>query len=82
MIESAAHQPSCRWRPSPLTLSIATCAGAALAVALIGAQWQLVVFAAPLIGVLCSIGWQRPTPTVHVHAQPGFHRCFEGEQTR
>ena len=50
--------------------------------ALIGAQWQLVVFAAPLIGVLCSIGWQRPTPTVRVHAQPGFHRCFEGEQTQ
>ncbi len=51
-------------------------------VALIGAQWQLVVFAAPLIGVLCSIGWQRPTPTVRVHAQPGLHRCFEGDQAQ
>ena len=50
--------------------------------ALIGAQWQLVAFAAPLIGVLCSIGWQRPTPTIHVHAKPGFHRCFEDEQTQ
>ena len=49
--------------------------------ALIGAQWQLVVFAAPLIGVLCSIGWQRAAPAVRVHAHPGFHRCFEGEQT-
>ena len=50
--------------------------------ALIGAQWQLIAFAAPLIGVLCSIGWQRPTPTIHVHAKPGFHRCFEDEQTQ
>ena len=50
-------------------------------VALIGAQWQIVVFAAPLIGVLCSIGWQRQAPAVRVHAHPGFHRCFEGEQT-
>ena len=50
--------------------------------ALAGAQWQLVAFAAPLLGVLCSIGWQRPTPTVRVHAKPGFHRCFEDEQTQ
>jgi uncharacterized protein (DUF58 family) len=65
-----------------LTLSLTTCTAIGLAAALVGAQWQLVVFAAPLIGVLCSIGWQPPTPTVHVHAQPKFHRCFEGEQTQ
>jgi len=75
-------QAELSWRPSALTLSIATCAAVALAVALIGAQWQLVVFAAPLIGVLCSIGWQRPTPEVRVRAHPGIHRCFEGEQTQ
>ena len=82
MIEERNTQAELSWRPSALTLSIATCAGAALVVALIGAQWQLVVFAAPLIGVLCSIGWQRPTPTVRVHAQPGLHRCFEGDQAQ
>lgn len=82
MIDERKTSAELSWRPSALTLSIATCAGAALAAALIGAQWQLVVFAAPLIGVLCSIGWQRPTPTVLVHAHPGFHRCFEGEQTQ
>jgi uncharacterized protein (DUF58 family) len=82
VIEARSTQAELRWRPSPLTLSIATCAGVALAVSLIGAQWQLVAFAAPLIGVLCSIGWQRPTPTIHVHAKPGFHRCFEDEQTQ
>jgi uncharacterized protein (DUF58 family) len=80
--ETRRAQAELRWRPSQLTLSIATCAGAALAAALIGAQWQLVVFAAPLIGVLCSVGWQRPTPSVRVHAEPGFHRCFEDEPTQ
>lgn len=82
MIETRSTRAELRWRPSPLTLAIATCAGVALAVALAGAQWQLVAFAAPLIGVLCSLGWQRPTPTIHVHAKPGFHRCFEDEQTQ
>lgn len=80
MIETRSTQAELRWRPSALTLSIATCAGAALAVALIGARWQLVAFAAPLLGVLCSIGWQRPVPTIHVRAKPGSHRCFEMEQ--
>jgi uncharacterized protein (DUF58 family) len=65
-----------------LALAIVTCAGVALAVALIGSYWQLIAFAAPLVGVLCSIGWQRPVPKVHVHAEPGSQRCFESEQTR
>ena len=37
---------------------------------------------APLLGVLCSIGWQRTVPKVYVHAEPGLQRCFEGEQTQ
>jgi uncharacterized protein (DUF58 family) len=82
MIETRSTQAELHWRPSPLTLSIATCTGAALAVALIGAHWHLVAFAAPLIGVLCSIGWQRQAPTVHVHGQPGSHRSFEEEQAQ
>ncbi|MCW2687873.1 MAG: hypothetical protein JWR37_2763 [Mycobacterium sp.] len=61
---------------------MATCVGVALAAALIGARWQLIAFAAPLLGVLCSIGWQRPVPKVHVHSEPGSARCFETEQTR
>lgn len=71
-----------RWRASPLTRAIATCAGVALAAALIGSRWQLVAFAAPLLGVLCSIGWQRPVSKVHVHSEPGLVRCFETEQTQ
>lgn len=71
-----------RWRASPLARAIATCAGVALAVAVIGGRWQLIAFAAPLLGVLCSISWQRPAPTLWVHGEPGSQRCFEGEQAR
>jgi uncharacterized protein (DUF58 family) len=71
-----------RWRASQLTRAIATCSGVALAVAVIGDHWQLVAFAAPLLGVLCSISWQRPVPKIQVHAEPGSQRCFEGEQAR
>ncbi|MGH3557675.1 MAG: DUF58 domain-containing protein [Mycobacterium sp.] len=70
------------WRPSTLTRAIATCAAVALAAALIGSRWQLLAFAAPLLGVLSSIGWQRPLPKVRVEADPGSQRCFETEQTQ
>jgi uncharacterized protein (DUF58 family) len=70
------------WRASQLTRAIATCSGVALAAAVIGGHWQLIAFAAPLLGVLCSISWQRPVPTIHVHAEPESQRCFEDEQAR
>jgi uncharacterized protein (DUF58 family) len=70
------------WRASTLTRAIATCAALALAAALIGSRWQLIAFAAPLLGVLCSVSWQRPLPRIAVHAEPGSQRCFESEQTR
>ena len=69
-----------RWRASELTRSIATCAGFALAAAVIGARWQLIAFAAPLLGVLCSLSWQRPIPAIRVHGEPDTQRCFETEQ--
>lgn len=71
-----------RWRASQLTRAIATCALVALVVAVIGAHWQLIAFAAPLLGVLCSISWQRPVPTILVHGEPDAQRCFESEQAR
>ncbi|MDT5409941.1 MAG: hypothetical protein QOG14_2161 [Mycobacterium sp.] len=71
-----------RWRASALTRAIATCAALALAIGLISPCWQLIAFAAPLLGVLCSISWQRPLPKVNVHAEPGSQRCFEAEQTQ
>ena len=82
MIETRSTEVELRWRPSPLTRAVVTCAVAALAVALIGGYVQLVAFAAPLIGILVSIGWQRGVPKVHVHAEPGSQRCFESEETR
>jgi uncharacterized protein (DUF58 family) len=82
VIETRSTEVELRWRPSPLTRAVVTCAAAALAVALIGGYWQLVAFAAPLVGVLVSIGWQREVPRVHVHAEPGSQRCFESEETR
>lgn len=71
-----------RWRASPLTLALATGAATALAAAVIGAQWQLIAFVAPLLGVLGSISWQPPVPTVRAHAQPPSQRCFESEPAR
>jgi uncharacterized protein (DUF58 family) len=68
------------WRASPLTLAIISCAAAALAAAVIGSCWQLIAFAAPLLGVLCSIGWQPRPPTIHVHASSGVQRCFESDR--
>ncbi len=71
-----------RWHPSPLTLATTTSVAVGLAVAVIGSRWQLIAFVAPLLGVLCSIYWQPPVPSVRVHAQPASQRCFETEQSR
>ncbi|BAX91513.1 DUF58 domain-containing protein [Mycobacterium shigaense] len=70
------------WRASQLTRAIATCAGVALAAAVIGGRWELIAFAAPLLGVLCSISWQPAVPTIQVQADPDSQRCFEDEQAR
>jgi uncharacterized protein (DUF58 family) len=82
VIETRSTEAQLHWRPSPLTLAILTCAVVGLAVAVIGSLWQLMAFVAPLIGVLCSIGGQRPVPAVEVHAEPGTHRCFETEHAQ
>jgi uncharacterized protein (DUF58 family) len=82
VIDARLTEVELRWRVSALTLSIATCAAVALAVALVGSRWQLVVFAAPLLGVLTSLRWQRPLPAVRIYAEPGLVRCFEAEEVR
>lgn len=78
----SAREVEFRWRASPLARAIATCAWVALAVAVIAVRWQLIAFAAPLLGVLCSISWQRPVPKIRVHGEPESQRCFENEQAR
>jgi uncharacterized protein (DUF58 family) len=77
--ESRLAEVELRWHASPLTRALVTCSAVAMAAAVIGARWELVAFAAPLLGVLCSIGWQRPVPRARVHGEPGMHRCFESE---
>ena len=56
------------------------CAAATLAAALMSGRWQLVAFAAPMLGVLASAGWQRPVGRMSVQAAPDFVRTFESEQ--
>lgn len=68
-----------RWRAAPLTRAIATCTGVAIAGALLTGRWELIAFAAPLLGVLCSLAFQRQVPMVDVDGQPGMQRCFESE---
>ncbi|CPR13313.1 putative secreted protein [Mycobacterium bohemicum DSM 44277] len=82
MSAAASGNVDFRWRASHLTRAVATCAAVVLAVAVIGAQWRLIAFAAPLLGVLCSISWQRPVPKVTIHGEPDAQRCFEGEQVK
>lgn len=69
-----------RSRTTELTRMLFICAAAALAAALISGRWTLVAFAAPLLGVLSSVAWQRPMPRVSVRAGPKTLRCFEGER--
>lgn len=82
MTETHTAEAELTWRAAPLTLALLTCAAVAFVVAVIGGLWQLVAFAAPFVGVLCSIGWQRPVPSARVHAEPAAHRCFETERAR
>ncbi len=82
MTKARTIEAELTWNASPLTLALLTCAAVAFVTAVIAGFWQLVAFAAPLVGVLCSIGWQRAVPSAQVHAQPGAHRCFETEPVR
>lgn len=69
-----------RWSASGLARTLAACAGLALVLAVVWSRWQLVVFAAPMLGVLASRHWQHRPPPVAVRAFPGLQRCFEGDE--
>ncbi|PJK18706.1 DUF58 domain-containing protein [Mycolicibacterium goodii] len=73
------HDVPLRWTASPLTRATATAAAGAMLIAVTGFRWQLVIFAAPLLGVLCSAHWQRPRVEVEVSGEPATVRCFENE---
>lgn len=82
MTETRDTDVELRWRAASLTRAIATCAALILAAAVVTARWQLIAFVAPLLGVLCSIHWQRPAPNLSVRAHPASQRCFETEQAQ
>lgn len=77
---SAAVDAELRWRPAPLVFMLAVCAAVALVLAVVFGRWQLVVFAAPLLGVLATAPWQQSGTRIQVDGG-GTLRCFEGEET-
>ncbi|WP_245672664.1 DUF58 domain-containing protein [Aldersonia kunmingensis] len=70
------------WRPSPLSRALATSGAVSLAVAIALTRADLLVFAAPLLGVLAAGLWQRGSGTVRAHGDPEVVRCFESETMR
>lgn len=80
MAEVRQIEVQLRSRTTELTRMLLICAAAAMAAALVSGRWSLLVFAAPLLGVLCSAGWQRPVSGMSVRAAPPLLRCFEGER--
>jgi uncharacterized protein (DUF58 family) len=82
MSDTAVVDVQLRWRAAPLAKALITVVAAALAVAVIGSRWQLLVFAAPMIGVLCSVRWQRSVAGIQVSGEPAVVRCFESEQAQ
>ena len=64
MAESRQVDFELRTRTTQLTRILLICAAAALAAALISGRWPLIAFAAPLLGVLSSAGWQRPVSRI------------------
>jgi uncharacterized protein (DUF58 family) len=71
-----------RWGASPLTAAFATCCAVAIGLGLAASRWQLIIFAAPMLGVLCSIGRQPRTPRTHLCVQAQSVGFFEGEHVQ
>ncbi|MBV6759332.1 DUF58 domain-containing protein [Rhodococcus opacus] len=71
------------WRASPAALALATCAAVALTAGVVGRWWELMVFAAPMLGALGALTWlPRPATGVRVDSSGGTLRCFESESVR
>ncbi|GAF49801.1 DUF58 domain-containing protein [Rhodococcus wratislaviensis] len=68
------------WRASPAALALTTCAAVALTAGVVGRWWELIVFAAPMLGALGTVMWlPRPATGVRVEASARMLRCFEAE---
>ncbi|WP_286013112.1 MULTISPECIES: DUF58 domain-containing protein [Nocardia] len=68
-----------RWRPAPLVFMLAAAAAPALALAVILGRWQLLVFAAPMLGVLATAPMQLSRTRIQLDGA-GVLRCFESEE--
>ncbi|WP_067647852.1 DUF58 domain-containing protein [Nocardia harenae] len=75
----ASVEAELRWRPAPLVFMLLAVAGMCLLLALVLQRWQLVVFAAPMIGVLITAPWQQSRTRIQVDGS-GTMRCFETEE--
>jgi uncharacterized protein (DUF58 family) len=69
-----------RWRPSPLALSLATCAATGLVLAVAGHRPELLAFAAPLLGALAAGRARAPARSVTLRPPREVERCFENER--
>ncbi len=68
-----------RWRPASLVYMLAASAAVALVLAVMLSRWQLVVFAAPMLGVLATAPTQLARTKIRVDGA-GVLRCFESEE--
>jgi len=70
------------WGASRLAGALVTCSAVALGLSLVESRWQLVVFAAPMVGVLCSMSRQPRAPRTVVCVEAESVGFFEGEHVR
>jgi uncharacterized protein (DUF58 family) len=77
--ETRRQEVEFRWGASRLTAAIATCSAVAIGLGLAESRWQLIVFTAPMLGVLCSVGRQPRTPQTLLCVQAESVGFFEQE---
>ncbi|RMI29229.1 DUF58 domain-containing protein [Nocardia stercoris] len=76
---SKSTETELRWRPAALVFMLGTVAALALGAAILTQRWQLLVFAAPMIGVLATAPLQVSRTRIVVDSA-GELRCFESEE--
>ncbi|NNH73475.1 DUF58 domain-containing protein [Nocardia uniformis] len=76
---STATEAELRWRPAPLVYMLAVVSAPALVLAIVLGKWQLVVFAAPMLGVLATAPLQQTRTRIQVDGADTL-RCFETEE--
>jgi uncharacterized protein (DUF58 family) len=70
------------WGASPLAKMMGVCCAVAIGLALVTSRWQLIAFAAPMLGVLCSIGRQSHAAPTTLCVQAETTGFFEQERVQ